>query len=686
MKYDREYWQDEVDSAIKSREKFYEVARESLELYQGNNFFNAEEYSSSLETDTARRINIWWSLVNTLLPAYYSRTPKVEARDRDYAGTRESTFLALLTEKFLQYQLDEELDFHATAIKAVQQWMLVGEMCLWCRVDYDRKYDDRSRGKLVLESLHYKDFLRPALRDCDPIPWKARRAYMDKEKAEALFGTKKAADLEYIYVSGIEDHDKRSERKKYGDEEEGGKAEVFEIWCDDSQKVYRVTRGGDFFHESEPPAFFRGFFPCVDLQSSTSVDSNVPIGDFKIARDLILEVERLSSRVQATGQAIRCNFLYDKTLGSQVQQLFEGDLNGLPLENFPSSPGSKGLDGALWFPPNDKYIQQLQILLSARSEAMQRLYEIIPASDLIRGVTNAVETATAQQLKSNYSGLRFSLRQKQLIATLAEALDKLSDLAPQVFQFEEVFQIANGQALIAETGQVDPQILQQLYFDIKNKSYSIEITADSMVELDERADRQERTDFLKSAGQFLQQLEPIMAKYPSFTQPASELLTFVLKSYRAGKELEGTFEIAFQAIAMELQQQKQGQQGQQDPGQMEAQAKLQVAQINQQIEGQKAQIEMQKMQVDAETKRLELQVKMEQIALDRQKLELEQMKILGEGQIKQLEFDTENKKLVAELQKEAMDTEQAMIKQEGDLNKELIKGAMQNAKDIQVGL
>jgi hypothetical protein len=66
QKFDARYWNAQIQSAIDRHQPFFDAGKESIKLYKAKHEL----------TETKRRLNIWWYCVNTLMPAYYSSTPK----------------------------------------------------------------------------------------------------------------------------------------------------------------------------------------------------------------------------------------------------------------------------------------------------------------------------------------------------------------------------------------------------------------------------------------------------------------------------------------------------------------------------------------------------------------------------------------------------------------------------------
>lgn len=733
-KYSFAWWSDQIKRAKKEREQLIETANQSDNLYK-------KEYQ--LE-DCERTIGIWWSLVNTLIPAYFSKVPKVDVQLRKKRGNELYRLTALAFENSTQYTIEEHFDFTSVGYLSVLQFLIAGEGVLWARkeADFEDKpyeypllkgedgsYQDeegkpyqndkveiseregriyakeivptKTKEKAILDAVHYKNFLTSVARSDSEVIWKARESFLSREQAKQLFPN----DYEdFSYNSYPEDKTKPEESRPTYE----GKAQMYEIWCKESGKVYYLHRGSskkDFLEESDPPIKFHGFYPCIELKANIELNSNIPFSDYKIAKDLILEVERITTRIHFTLQAIRANFIYDSALGDKVEELLEGDLKGIPVTQGAATRLRGGLAGSIEFNNVEPYIKSLEVLTSSREVALNKLYEITAASDLLRSNSAPQKTATANELEASFANLRFIVRREQVAQFLTGGIKKIAEIIP-TFSDETIFDMSFGEELAAEIPDPQPppmppqqpgqppmpmppmppplspeqkfQAIIEVMRDKDLSSFKIDIESDSIVELDQKAERAERIDMLQSAGAFLTQAQGMIELFPESAEFVGDMLQFAIRSYKAGKELEGKVMETFQAIA---QQAKAKAQNQDDGGKgAEIQGKMQIEQIKAQTAQAKINADLQKTQMQvgveqqaqgvevqisnttAQIKQLEAQVKLAQLNLELETLRFEAAKIQSEELKAGVELAQGDRQIEANLIKETMDTEQELIK------------------------
>lgn len=124
------YWKSQINLALERRKTFITAAEESIRVY------NAQK-DIGIMRDTERRLNVWWYCVNTLLPAYYSSTPKAEVTLRKRSGGTLHEASAVILERNIQYQMDMEFNFDQVGYTAALQFLLTGQAVLWARYAFE---------------------------------------------------------------------------------------------------------------------------------------------------------------------------------------------------------------------------------------------------------------------------------------------------------------------------------------------------------------------------------------------------------------------------------------------------------------------------------------------------------------------------------------------------------------------
>ncbi len=493
--YSAEYWKSEISKAEDRSKKFVETAEESIRV------FNAQKQVGLLN-DAERRINVWWYCINTLLPAYYSSTPKAEVSLRKRAGSTTFELSAVIAERNLQYAMDMHFDFDSIGMGVAYQLLLTGRAVLWARytakfekevVEYalmqdpaggfvddqgnpyegdtsklqaapggifivEEEIEKKVDEKAVLDAVQYNDYLCSDARTEAEVEWRSRRAFLSRVQAAELFGEKIAEGLNYDSYPEVTKKDLRRNTDKFE-----GKAELHEIWCHTSGHVYWLSVGADkdVIQHGEPPIKFPNFYPCSVITQGADPDSVIPVSDYAHVKDQILEVERLTTRIHAVTQAIRTNSLYDSTMGTQVEQLMSGDLKLIPVTNWPSHKGRGGIQNGIETMDVSVYVNALQTLQGARQAALQQLYETLKVSDLLRGTSEQYKTATANRLENQWSSMGLIVRQNQFAKFISDGLANLGAIIATQFDESTIMEVGDADNLISPLIDIPEELPEQ---------------------------------------------------------------------------------------------------------------------------------------------------------------------------------------------------------------------------------
>lgn len=729
QKYSPRWWKAQITQSESRRRKFIETAEESIRVY------NAQKQVGILN-DAERRLNVWWYCINTLLPAYYSSTPRAEVNLRKRTGGLPYELGSVILERNTQFAMDTHFDFDKVGYNAALQFLLTGQGVLWAR--YAAKFETileemaviqdptgqlidgngqpytgdtsilqpgegnilmasleverKVKEKAVLDVVQYNDYNCSDARTEDEIEWQSRRAFLDRDQAEQLFGRDVADDLVYDSFPEVMKKDLARKDDKYE-----GKAELHEIWCEATNKVYWLQKTGEkaIIESSEPPTKFEKFYPCSVISQSTDPDSVVPVSDYAHVRDQILEVERLTTRIHAVTQAIRTNFLYDAAMGPTVEQLFAGDLKGTPIINWPSYKGRGGLQAGVEFYPVEPFVNALNVLQGARGAALQQLYETLKVSDLLRGTSEQYKSATANRLESQWSSLGLVVRQNMFSKFISDAISNLGTIIAEQFEPETILEIGDADALIeptiyipppppappmpemgpegmppGDTGMMPPmapppppapdplqliddmkQQIIALLRDNKKRSYRIQIATDSMIAIDQQQQQKDGAMLIQQAGQFFDQMRGLVDQYPPLLDFSISLFQNMIKTMKGGKELDGIFTKAMQQVGeiAKAKEEAAKQPPPPDPTTMEVQGRLQIAQVESQAKIQVMQMEMQ----DKSTKN--------QLAYQDQQLKMQRDQLSAQLDIQKQQTDEYYKQQELGLQQQEIQVKQSAV-------------------------
>ena len=591
------------------------------------------------------KFNILWSNVQTLIPAVYSKLPKADVSRRFGDNDPVSRVAGLLLERAIDFEIEHYPDFRATMKHAVEDRFLGGRGVAWARYEPHVKTQEMPDDGLEITSViedgeaaemqmpeeidyecatvdyvHWRDFGHSQARTWDEVTCVWRWVYMGYEALVERFGEEMAKKIPLD--QGPEPLNAYNESKK-----SQNRAKICELWDKETLKVYWFSKAmPEIIDVREDPLGLEGFFPCPKpLYSTTTSDNLIPVPDFTLYQDQATELDILSDRIDGLVKALRVRGVYDSSQPALQRLLTEGDNNSLiPVDKWLAFGEKGGLKGSIDLLPIDTLAAALNQCYQARSDIKAQIYEITGISDIIRGASYASETATAQQIKGQYAGLRLRAMQEDVALFASELIRLKAQIICSKFQPQTILAYAAADQMQQADQMLIPQAIQLLR-DKPLRNFRVEVAADTLVQLDEQELKRSRLEFIQTFGGFMQQMVPAIQGSPQLAPMIIEIMKFGVGAFKQAKQLEGVLD---QAV-----QQYQQSQGQQQPS-----AEQQQAQAEQQAEQAKLQAQMQleqaKMQANMQIEQMKLQAEQQ---MEAQKAQMEAAKAQQDQQLKAME-------------------------------------------------
>jgi hypothetical protein len=602
-------------------------------------------------TNETAKFNILWSNVQTLIPAVYARLPKAAVSRRFGDNDPVGRVASQLIERSLDFEIEHYTDFRSAMRHAVEDRFLGGRGVAWVRYephvvaqdmpengyqiteDVDKETGADNEGNVSTldgsagmdaepqeeieyecaptDYVHWKDFGHSIARTWEEVTQVWRWVYMTREALIERFGEEVGNKIPLD--AGPETN------KQYGqNNRDFTRAKICELWDLETEKVYWLSKNvGQIIDERDDPLQLEQFFPCAKpLYATMTSDTLIPVADFVLYQDQAQELDILTDRIDGLVKALRIRGVYDASQPALQRLLTEGDNNTLiPVDKWMGFSEKGGLKGSIDILPIDQIANALIQCYRARDEIKGQIYEITGISDIVRGQTAASETATAQQIKGQYAGLRLRSMQED-VALFASSLIRLkAQIICSKFQPQTIIQYAAAEQMSDADKQLVPEALM-LIKDKVLRNFRIEVAADSLVQIDENQNKRDRVEFLQAMGGFLSQALPMGQQAPELVPMLIDMVKFGMSAYKQATPIEGTID-----QALEQMKQKQAMAAQQPPQPDPEMLKMQADQQREQARTEAdMQIEQVKMQSEA--------------ALEKQKQDFEAWKVQFEAQNK----------------------------------------------------
>lgn len=637
-------------------------------------------------TSAGARFNLFWSNVQTLAPATYSRRPKVEVfrrfRDADPVGRLAATIL----QRALQYEVDAGLDFHRALQSCVLDRLLPGQATVWVRyqpsfgketleepdpatgVLVPREVEVLKDEKTPVDYVFWKDILFSPARSWADVRWASRRVMFAKDALRKRFGESCAAyggDVEDVpcnYDPTQPDPEGRTGKITVEGDETLKRALIWEIWDKESKQIIWVANGYQFpLDIRSDPVGIEDFFPCPPpLWATTTNDSLIPVPDFVLYQAQLRELDQITARISLLTEALRVIGVYDASQSTLQTLLQTGSENRMvPVNQWAAFAEKGGLKGVMDFVPIEQVVAVLQGLYEARESIKQTVYEITGMADIVRGATVASETLGAQQIKAKFANLRLSSRQQQVAEFASLILSIKAEIMCFHYAPETIKRIASVEQIL-EAAQ-HPERIDEALALLKNeriRRYRIQVAEGSMIELDEVGEQERRDKFMSSISNFMNAMKNVATIGPEMIPVAFEMLKFVVRGFSTGRELEATIEDAAEQVKQRLAAPPPPPQP--DPNEL---LKAEVTKLQEQMETQRTQMEIMseeriaaaKLQSEARAQEQEGQIAAAGMAQEKQKIEVGREKDQLDAQTAQVEAVAEEAKIRAETDRAIME-------------------------------
>ena len=649
-------WLDAIALADREEKTWRERGEQVIRIYR-------DDESAGVTTEAAgrRKFNILYSNTETIAPAVYNSTPVPDVRRRFRDPDPVGRVAAQVLERCLSYSIDV-YGFDARMEAAVKDTLLPGRGVVRVRYEPEIGEDGTITREVVrCDAVEWKSFRRGPARFWDDVPWVAFEHFLTRgefEKINKRIGA--TIDLDCT----VDDRRDQSGRD-HPPPDMFKRGRCWEVWDKEAKKVLFIApayKEGPVA-ELDDPLNLRGFFPVPRPLYAVETPGNlIPIPVYRSYQGLAEDLEEVSRRIAALTRALKWRGAYlDPMMGnflSQFEDLEDGGM--IPLEN-PAAALQGDLSKAFWFQPVEVLVNVLARLYESREQIKQAIYEITGISDIVRGASSAAETATAQQIKTQWGALRIQKMQREVQRFACDLLGMMAEIIAERFQPQAIMEMAGmslpTQAQLAMAQQAGQQVppdtvtVEKVIELLRNETlrdYRVDIETDSTIRADLSRDQQNIAQFVQGFGTFIQSVGPAVQAGFMPMPAAATLLKAFSRSFKLGRDAEDAIE--------DLGEVEPPQQP--DPAQAEA-AKAQAA----------AQQDQAKQQGEAQRQQ-------QQLAAEQQ---AGQMKMMAERQAAQDKMQTdmamEQVRQEAETQRESM-----RLFAEADRHREALAADVQKAQ------
>lgn len=621
------FWQEQINTALIHERRFRKEGQNAERLY-----FGPDDDTPGVDSSDANRANqitdetgLIHSNIEVLKPLVFSETPTpiVQRRWRGDGKHDETDLMAAEAGQRIAQWLLSTTDFDTAMERARDDWLIPGRGAarVMYRADFGTtKSQDPLTGMTVEEEVKVHEAVVPKGTDWrrlllapshgwEEMPWLAFEIPMTRARIDKRFPEHK--DRFAYNNKGLRGRsrafgdDDREERALSGQIDRSGEpvvnpfdtATIWEIWNKETRTVIWWSPDcKDYILDKQAdPLGLESFFPMAKpLLATTRGDSMNPRPDIAYYAERAREIDQASRKMNELLKVLAVSGLFPGTMADEVAKLMSGKNQLIPVKSWISLMEKGGTANLIQWLPLDAIMKCLQALQQMREASKQAMFEASGVSDIMRAQGDPNETATAQQIKGRYAGLRLNVKQRKMAFFARDTLrimieimlelfdaDRLAEIcaldiplteaerqqrlmeiemAKQAFaqQMARYQQIQQAVEILKQQGQQVPQIppppeepkfdrvpetsWEMVHDRLKadfSRKITIQIETDSTVLADEQADKEARIEFLGAFSTFVQQLAPLASTGQFDMKTVKELLLFGVRSFPKSRTLEG---------------------------------------------------------------------------------------------------------------------------------------------------
>lgn len=630
-----QFWRKQIETALVFERRFRGEALAAEKAYFGPDEDQGEASSSSIESNNmiTEMTSTVHANIEVLKPLIFSQTPQpiVQRRFRgDGKATDETDIMAAEAGQRLAQYLLATTPFDAAMEGVRDDWLIAGRGV--GRVLYKAQFGQKPvinpmtgqpmvgpDGQPMTETVKLSEEV--CARRCEwrrvlfcpshsweQMPWIGLEVPMTRSQIAKRFPDH-AKDFSYnrkgLSTSrGINDED-RDGRGVTADMPSTGEpvaspfdnATVWEIWNKETRQViwWSPDCGRVILDKVDDPLQLEDFWPMPKpLLATTKGESMLPRPDIRYYEERAKEVEIATRKMRDILKVMAVAGLFPGSQADVVKKLMDGKNALYAVSDWIALMEKGGTNNIIQWLPIQAMVEALNALNMMREASKQAMFEASGVSDIMRAQGDPNETATAQNLKGKYAGMRLSSRQRRMAIFVRDMLRLMVEIAVEHFdtafiaevcgldlpmteaerqQMEQQAQQAEDQynqqaqqhymATVQRNEQEDhgmgPQppvppmapfqdphipgtswekVHERLKSDITRK-ISVQIETASTILADEQEDKQARIEFMGAFSTMIQELTPLMASGQFPIKTVKEILLFGVRGFPNARTLEG---------------------------------------------------------------------------------------------------------------------------------------------------
>ena len=514
-------WLVKIKTSEKTYSEYYDLIAEIRKYYRNERLKNKQ--------------NIFWSTIETLKPFLYFKQPQPFIIRSNKKADKVECVACRILEKALAWDI-KQFDFDSVIKYARNDFLLSGMGILWEQYQSSFKFYGevmlKDKEQVTTQYVNPVSFLTDVEKVdvWEDVEWIARKCFMNVDEIYYNFDEKLA---DYFWQHNFTDKS----------------ISVYEIWDKKTRKIYYLSPEypHDFLRVNEDTLHLSGFFPCPKpIMSTLSNDGIVPVPDYVEIKSLLDELDGVNSRMRLTMQALKVSGCYDSSF-PELANILDKDVTLIALNDFDKLKDAGGINGIIDFAPIEQYVNTLQVLAERRKVLIDSIYEVTGVSDIMRGSSNAQETATAVIKKTNFGTLRNQDRQNDMQRFLKDLLRIKAEIICEQFSPDTLAMF------VAEEYGQNPELVKQSVELLKTKKLrgmAIELETDGSFDNDKNEEK--ILNVISRINEMVNQSFGVVSQQPALLPLYRKMIEAAVATLDNARQFENILEEVFDKISAEL--------------------------------------------------------------------------------------------------------------------------------------
>jgi hypothetical protein len=260
------------------------------------------------------------------------------------------------------------------------------------------------------------------------------------------------------------------------------------------------------------------------------------------------DLEEVNNRISALTKQLKFRGVRDQTIKELEKLASAPDNTFIAIKDYQQFVQKGGLSKAFEVLPIKELSDVLVQTIAAADQIEAKIDRLTGIADIMRGDSDANETATAQQIKAQYGGIRIKMRQRAVQAWIRDGLRIDAELLAEQF---------DASILAAMSGLEVSDELMAMLKDDKLRSFRIDIESDSTVFEDGESQKQANAEIINTIVPLMEKGVMAAAQAPELTEVIFEVMALALRSMKGGRAMEDVLDRAKQSMQQRMQMQAQ---------------------------------------------------------------------------------------------------------------------------------